>query len=426
MSSIILSFVGNQDPFSDNTSQEGSIVTLIRHLLTENHSIKRVILLHTLTTEERAELTKDWLRSEANLSSEIVEIIPVDEALSKDPVNLLLAAQEARKGLDKALPYLIKEDRLEFNASSGTPVMKSAWSILQAAGYAPKSCVWQIRNPKEMQPGQPRVFATNVDGLKKEFDFKVIKQQIEDYNYNGALTTLQGSNLYTAIIETLLHYGSYRMAFDFDRAFNSLQPWKDSLEPQWIAELSALRQKNKVALLREVYFKALIKLKTNQYADFLVDVFRFQEGFLRFVVQERLQKIDLPTTYPETRNFWEDVKQLEGGKLYQYLEKYRLKNGEKLTLSGFMNRIIMIAILEDSPKFSFLCSQIEALNEYCQQRNKCIHDFEGVSQIEVEDQETIKKNMREILQAVTNLPTKNPFNLLNEKIYALLTENLQV
>ena len=32
MASIILSFVGNQDPESKQTREEGSIVTLIRHL----------------------------------------------------------------------------------------------------------------------------------------------------------------------------------------------------------------------------------------------------------------------------------------------------------------------------------------------------------------------------------------------------------
>jgi hypothetical protein len=80
------------------------------------------------------------------------DLLPGDDRLSNDPVNCLLAVEAARSGLEKGV-LLIQKMFLEFNASSGTPVMKSSWSILQAAGYVPHSNVWQIRNPKEMGSG---------------------------------------------------------------------------------------------------------------------------------------------------------------------------------------------------------------------------------------------------------------------------------
>ena len=43
MASIILSFVGSQDPYSNNTNQEGSIVTLLTHLLETGQGIKQVM-----------------------------------------------------------------------------------------------------------------------------------------------------------------------------------------------------------------------------------------------------------------------------------------------------------------------------------------------------------------------------------------------
>ena len=57
-SSIVLSFVGQQDPYSENTSQEGSIATLIRHLLSQKYSIRRVILLHTEDVAQKASDTR--------------------------------------------------------------------------------------------------------------------------------------------------------------------------------------------------------------------------------------------------------------------------------------------------------------------------------------------------------------------------------
>ena len=91
MASIILSFVGNQDPFSGDTNQEGSIVSLVKHLVLEkDRNIKQVFLLATDGTIAGAKDTQKWLHSEFNLAIESIELIQVDEALSQDPIDILL------------------------------------------------------------------------------------------------------------------------------------------------------------------------------------------------------------------------------------------------------------------------------------------------------------------------------------------------
>ncbi|MEG3845257.1 hypothetical protein, partial [Microcoleus sp. herbarium14] len=379
-SSIVLSFVGSQDPYSEKNNEEGSIVTLIRHLLHQNYSICRVILLHTEDMLEKASDTKHWLQDKPfNLPEESIELVPVGAELSKDPVSLLLAVQEARKGLEKANPYLSEQDRLEFNASSGTPVMKTSWSLLQAAGYAPHSSVWQVRNPDKKNPEQSRVFQTNVDTLKNEFDFKVVKKQIEDYNYSGALVTIKDSNLSTNLIIALLEYGQYRLAFDFDRAFNAIQPFGSFVEPEFISEISSLRQKNRISLFKEAYFKAITELENQQYADFLVDIFRFQEGFMRFLVKTKLG-LALTETTDETQLFWDKIRLFDRGNLEKYLNEYKVK-GKKLTFGqGFPSRTVMMAILECyEQEFANLLKPLKELDKYCNQRNRIMHTFEGVS-----------------------------------------------
>lgn len=420
-SSIVLSFVGNQDPYSEKNNEQGSIATLIGHLLDQKYSIRRVILLHTQDVAQKASDTKHWLQGkDFNLSEESIELVPVGAELSNDPVSLLLAVQEARKGLEKAKPYLSKQDRLEFNASSGTPVMKTSWSLLQAAGYAPHSSVWQVRNPTEMKEGQPRVFQTNVDTLKNEFDFKVVKRQIEDYNYSGALVTIKDSNLSTNLIIALLKYGQYRIAFDFDRASKIIQPFANLVEPEFISEISSLQQKNQIALFKEAYFKAITELKNQQYADFLVDIFRFQEGFLRFLVKTKLG-LALTETTDETQLFWDKIRLFDRGNLEKYLNEYKVK-GKKLTFGqGFPSRTVMMAILECyEQEFANLLKPLKELDKYCSQRNRIMHTFEGVS--ELEDAGKIVKILREILQEKTTLPDRNPFNVLNQKICILLKE----
>jgi hypothetical protein len=253
MASIILSFVGNQDPFSDNTKSEGSIVTLVKHLLAQRCQVSRVILLHTTDTEQGAKDTQAWLESELGLAESAIALSEVDAKLSTDPVDLLLAVEAARRGVEQALSCREEGDCVELNASSGTPVMKSAWSILQAAGYIPNGRVWQIRNPQQIQDGQSHVFAANVDTLRREFDLKVLQQQVSDYNYGGALVTVEAAGLGTSVAIALLNYGRCRKAFDFNAAFSCLEGVKEGVNQELVQEISTLRQGDAAALARECY-----------------------------------------------------------------------------------------------------------------------------------------------------------------------------
>ena len=212
MASIILSFVGSQDPYSNHTKKTGSIVNLVNYLQEQSHEIKRVVLLYTEETAQNAIDTQHWLVSEHNLSEEAVTIFSVSEALSIDPINQYLAVQEVRRTLEIIRQDQAGLDTLEFNASSGTPAMKSSWGILQASGYVPQSRLWQVRNPDQMKPGQQLVFRDDLNVLKNEFDLQVIKQQVQDYNYSGALITLNASQINSPVVKAMLEYGYYRIS----------------------------------------------------------------------------------------------------------------------------------------------------------------------------------------------------------------------
>ncbi len=176
MASIILSFVGSQDPESKNTKEEGSIVTLIRHLLNQKYQIKKILLLHTQDTYDNAILTQEWLKDYLQIETKKVELLAVSSALSEDPIDVRLATQEANKGVQKAQNYRDNNDIFEFNSSSGTPSMKTAWGILQASGYGKNNRLWQVRNSEKMKQHQQLVFENNVNVFKHESDLTVIKK----------------------------------------------------------------------------------------------------------------------------------------------------------------------------------------------------------------------------------------------------------
>jgi hypothetical protein len=423
MPSILLSFVGQQDPVSDTTREDGSIVSLLRHLVDQQNVIKQVVLLYTTGangTQARAELTQGWLADAPfNLKADRVESVPVGNALSHDPVNVELAVQAARRGLELALGHCNPQDTLELNASSGTPVMKSAWGILQAAGYAPKSRLWQVRNPKEQRPGQARVFESNMQGLRQEFDRKVIQQQLRDYTYNGALATLQAAGLASPGLVALLTYGYCRLSLDFARAQAAIAPYPTLLAPRWLTEISALVQRNPQALLREAYFNVVVELKNQQFSNALVRVSQFQEMALRLFVTEQLGGSPaLPKTYEATADFWHHLR-AEHGTLYQFLQGYQFRD-KPLRLEGFPNRPHYQAMLEYGA-FPAL-APLNELTAYCEQRNRYIHEFGGISALEGAD--AVLRAMRQVLEHRGETDFNNPFNAINSEVLALLEHGL--
>ena len=410
MASIILSFVGNQDPVSDATQTDGSIVSLVRHLRDKGQTIKRVMLLYTRDTRDRAELTQGWLADDPFcITSNLVDLLPVDDRLSDDPVNVTLAVQAARRGVEDAIALCDRTDVLEMNASSGTPVMKSAWSILQAAGYAPRSRVWQVRNPKEQREGQARVFEANVQALRREFDIRVIKQQLKDYNFSGALVSLQAAGLETPILEALLQYGHRRLSLDFRGARQAIAPVQSVVSSSWMAEIKELEQREAIALLREAYFNAVTELKNHKFSDFLVRVFQFQEKALQHCVAERLN-LALPVRYDDTHLFWQ-LMQANHAQMMDYLKAYRF-NSHTLRLDGFLSRPVYLAMLTyvEHP----LLETVDQLNQFCDQRNRYVHQFEGIS--ELSDSSTILGTMREVLTYFKAESCTNPFNQLRQAI----------
>ncbi|WP_171974782.1 hypothetical protein [Leptolyngbya sp. 'hensonii'] len=423
MASIILSFVGQQDPFA-KTETEGSIVTLVHHLLANHHIVKRVFLLHTDGTQQNAIDTKDWLLSEIkNLKEDTVSLLAASEAFSQDPINQSLAVQEARQAVEQAWKHQTVQDTLEFNGSSGTPAMKSCWAILQATGYAPHSHVWQVRNPKELQPGQARVFRDDVNILKHEFDLKVIKRQVQDYNYSGALVSFQASYFNSELVMALLNYGHCRMAFDFDRADQAIQPYKAILDQQWFKEIAALRQRSYTALARECYLNGQTKLKNREYAEFLVLLSSFQETSLRALIEAKIP-VDLRTGKDRTpEDVWRDLAAVEGGTLMAYLRQCKTPKGEPLRLTGFLNAFLMMAILERYPEYLALLPILKDLKKYIDDRNDLVHRLAGVS--EIQDLDTLQKHLKTILKAIAPLPGENPFDLLNQHICSLLDQAMQ-
>jgi hypothetical protein len=403
MSSIVLSFVGQQDPVSGNTDTEGSIVTLIRHLLDQQHSIQAILLLYTEGTAQEAKDTRDWLETEPSIPAAQVELIAVDETLSNDPIDLLAAVAAVKDLLLRAKSMQQDDDSLEMNASSGTPAMKSVWGIMQAAGYVSKGRVWQVRNPEKVKPGQDQVFPADMGVLRQEFDRKVIEKQLASYNYNGASVTVESSNLDMTLknyLLQLLSYGHSRSSFDFKRAKASIEEAQKSLErfkvpEELIKDIERLHEDDKTllkrdekrdrrkALLCDVYWGAEIHERNKSYCNFITSVAQFQENSLRLL----LDILGIKDHSPNQPNYRLDIREM--------IDTLECLNNVEIPLQDFKD-----------------------LGEICKKRNMYIHKLAGVT--EISEANDALGNMHAILGELTTLPSTNPFDRLNQAVLDLL------
>lgn len=372
-----------------------------------------VVLLYTADQVERMELCREWLVQDLYLEAATVMALPVNEVLSTDPIDIQAAITEARRGIELASMALCAADRIELNASSGTPAMKSAWNLLQAAVYVPNARVWQVRDPTQMSVAQARVFESDTSYLRDEFDAKVLARQIADFNYAGALDSLAQSHLETPQLTGLLRFGRFRLAFDFNRAHAALADVDSPLRNELMREITPLRQRRPPVLLRELYFNALVRFATCEYSDFLGRVFRFQEAVMQLVVEERCGLTLL------NRNHWQVIDQIDGGKLRKYLDGYRLPGGGRLQLNSDFNRRILEAILEYFNQ-DILLLHLRVINSYGDLRNRCIvaHGYEGLS--EIRGSEHLTQTMGKILLEIGIISGKHPFEVLNSHILRIL------
>jgi hypothetical protein len=354
--------------------------------------------------------TREWLETELNIPAAQVELIAVNEALSKDPVNLLAAVAAVKDLLARAQAMQQADDGLEMNASSGTPAMKSVWGIMQAAGYITKGRVWQVRNPKELQAGQERVFAADMGVLRQEFDRRVIEQQLANYNYSGALVTLNASSLGQAVTKALLQYAHSRSSFDFQAAQEHLKSYRNQVPVELCQDIDRLCQNDREALLCDVYWSAVVRLKNRNYCDFMTAVAQFQENALRLFLNRA--GLTVPEKYQQASKFWRQVQENYPGLWEKLHDRHETK--PYIRTQGDLNNPTMIAILECLPDTGVPIKQLNSLKKICDQRNTYIHQLEGVS--EIAEAPDILKTMRTILLQLTDLPETNPFNRLNQAV----------
>jgi molybdopterin converting factor small subunit len=182
---VLVSFVGNQDPISENTNEEGSIVTLCRKI-----KPNVVYLLPTAAglnvksnTEENAMLTRDWICEDKQSFPNVkVFIKPINLS---DPRNYLEILPRTRLVINEIIAELDGiEYELHLNCSSGTPQLKAAWLMLSNAGFLADSHLWEVADPRHCSE-ENRVTPLEITFLEEENIIQRLKRFSDESFFHG-------------------------------------------------------------------------------------------------------------------------------------------------------------------------------------------------------------------------------------------------
>lgn len=216
-----------------------------------------------------------------------------------------------------------------------------------------------------------RMITQRVDILKEKKMYGVAAELAEEY---GILDTNEIK---------MLQAKGHRLLFDFESSQMLFNEVKDKLPEHLeeihsaIDELEKLKNKDRYALIHELYENMLVKWEQGAYVDVLGRLFRFEEAVLRFVVEN---EFNISTEKDENDlRFKSDVS--SNNDLKNFLDKNGINYDTPNRLCLFMMLRFLISKNPDRTNLKIITDTIKKIKKLSDLRNAAImaHGFEGIS-----------------------------------------------
>lgn len=151
---ILLTFNGNQDPFTKG-SADGPVLSLLK----VRNDYSKIVLFHTPDRNDAASRTAEIIKEQIKIEVDTVELSISDPTSYREILKSLRPA--IRNILDRAGNAFF-----EILVAPGTSQMHACWLLLAASGEIPATVIHK-REEKYVKPGQELV--TVIDPLSVEF-----------------------------------------------------------------------------------------------------------------------------------------------------------------------------------------------------------------------------------------------------------------
>lgn len=330
-------------------------------------------------------------------------------------------------------------------ATGGTQAFNNALQFKSIARFREK-CFVLYKSEHDPAP-----YSLNIPKqLLDSFNISTAIQLIQQHNFFGAITLLEGSVDQNII--GLLRYAKYREDFNFDMARDiliTIQNEVDGTLRDLVRSIQhtayQINQADLKFLLVELYYNAQITYTNGRYADFLGRMFRFQETVLRYLVETTFK---ISTDYSKAHKA-ENLAQFnqllaDDPALHAYLEQAKIGD-QKLDYQHF-SVPVMISLINfltktadqrylTRPQQGIYKGILEIINKITnlgQMRNQSIiaHGFQGVSKEKINEAMQLKPDqdpldvLRNILAKMQIDIHESPFQqiqtTLTQKLYSLI------
>lgn len=426
---VLLSFVGEQDPYSDKTGEEGSIVTLCRHLKPE------VIYLYPSAkgfgvkseTQSRAQDTEIWINSEINKEAQVF-VIPLQVV---DPTDYSSILPLVRRVVEKTLrDFQQVECEIHLNCSSGTPQLKSTWLILANAGLFKNCRLWQVANP--LFKSEKRVSLIEITFLEEENLLSRIKHYAEEFLFQRMseeclrlkdISVYSGrkekAGLLSRIFRAYQNWDLIRYDDAYKRLYSVLNEVRATIDlndlsnvleaqVQMLAKLKGNTTEENEYNLVDLYMNARRRLIRSDFTDTLSRFWRIYEGILFAHLRNvyYIEPTDLAKSGDKSR-----VKAITGGGyFYPGINKLSIVTSETVLAGIFKDKVFRkigdkyIPVKRGQSTQKMKLSEL--LKELRERRNESIvaHGMKPVAEDDaVNCLEAIESVMEELIPAAVSL-----------------------
>lgn len=308
MKKALFTFVGLQDPVSEKTDEEGSIITLCRHIKPDI-----VYMFPTAKglgvksdTEECARDTKDWIKDEISKETEVF-IIPV----RIDPTNYTQILDKAKEEILTSYEDVrnnYSDIELHANCSSGTPQQKACWLVLANAGLLPSIRLWQVGNPeyKEERVEEINIYFLEETNIISRARISVGRNMFftaaEDMKRLSKISSSSGrrnnARLLAGIFQAYERWDHIQYKEAYDKLSSALSTVRgcfdlsgqlEILEKQ-LDTLKLLKSGNNLESsynIVDLYFNTVRRFDNGQYTEVLARFWRLYEGILYYRLREK-------------------------------------------------------------------------------------------------------------------------------------------
>ena len=276
------------------------------------------------------------------------------------------------------------------------------------------------------------------------FRNEAISRALDRYDYSAVAALLADqSNERERFCWRLAEYAKHRLYFDFDTALSITEntmgevPAGERSFCEYLQQdLDGLKNKERSALVRELFLNLRIKFIREEFVDFLGRVFRLQEDVLRYIVEKQFgfsTEMDKKSRYAE---FVNGVK--KNTALTKYLEESRF-SGKPLkydepTIPCLTQMVKFLVEVNDNgngkplitdegqiQSYRQIIEIFEKVNGLSGLRNKSIiaHGYDGVSRAILQEkygEGDIITDLRRVVGLIGVDLKEDPFERINDRV----------